>query len=78
VLRLPEVVEDAARSEDTHGVTTYAMELATAFHGYYRDRRVVDPEDVVMSAGRLALVAVTQSAIRNALALLGISAPEKM
>ncbi len=77
-LRLPEVVEDAAQSGETHGVTAYAMELANAFHGYYRDRRVVDPEDVTTSAGRLALVAVTQSAIRNALALLGISAPEKM
>ncbi len=78
VLRLPEVVEDGARDEETHGITTYALELATAFHAFYRDRRVVDPEDAVTSAERLALVSVTQSAIRNALALLGISAPESM
>ena len=78
VLRLPEVVEDGAHSEETHGVTTYAMELATAFHAFYRDRRVVDPDDPATSAGRLALVGVTQAAIRNALALLGISAPESM
>ena len=77
-LRLPEVVEDGARDEETHGVTTYAMELATAFHAFYRDRRVVDPDDSETSAGRLALVGVTQAAIRNALALLGISAPESM
>jgi arginyl-tRNA synthetase len=77
-LRLPEVVEDGARDEETHGITTYAMELATAFHAFYRDRRVVDPEDPATSAGRLALVGVTQAAIRNALALLGISAPESM
>ena len=78
VLRLPEVVEDGARDEETHGITTYAMELATAFHAFYRDRRVVDPDDAATSADRLALVGVTQAAIRNALALLGISAPESM
>jgi arginyl-tRNA synthetase len=77
-LRLPEVVEDGARAEETHGVTAYAMELATTFHAFYRDRRVVDPADPATSAGRLALVGVAQAAIRNALALLGISAPERM
>ena len=45
VLRLPEVVEDAAAAEETQGVPTYATELATTFHAYYRDRRVVDPAD---------------------------------
>jgi arginyl-tRNA synthetase len=78
VLRLPEVIEDGAREEETHGITTYAMELATTFHAFYRDRRVVDPGDPATSAGRLALMGVTQAAIRNALALLGISAPQSM
>jgi arginyl-tRNA synthetase len=78
VLRLPEVVEDAARSEETHGLTAYAMELATTFHAFYRDRRVIDPDEPETSAGRLALMGVTQAAIRNALALLGVSAPESM
>ncbi len=78
VLRLPEVVEDGARAEETHGITAYAMELATTFHAFYRDRRVVDLDDPATSAGRLALMGVTRSAIRNALALLGISAPESM
>ena len=41
--RLPEVVEDAAAAQETQGVTTYATELATAFHAFYRDARVVDP-----------------------------------
>ena len=54
------------------------MELATTFHAFYRDRRVVDPADPATSAKRLALVDVTRIALRNALALLGISAPESM
>ncbi|MEA2622886.1 MAG: arginyl-tRNA synthetase [Chloroflexota bacterium] len=78
VLRLPEVVEDAASIEETQGVTAYATELATTFHAYYRDRRVVDPSDPETSASRLALVQATQLALRNALQLLGISAPESM
>jgi arginyl-tRNA synthetase len=78
VLRLPEVVEDAAAAEETQGVTAYATELATTFHAYYRDRRVVDPDDVTTSAARLALVDATRLALANTLALLGISAPESM
>ncbi len=78
LLRLPEVVEDAARSEEAQGLTAFATELATTFHAFYRDRRVFDPADPVTSAGRLALVDLTRSVIRNTLALLGVSAPEAM
>ena len=76
--RLPEVVEDAAAAQETQGVTTYATELATAFHAFYRDARVVDPEQLDRSAKRLALVDATRISLANALALLGISAPEQM
>jgi arginyl-tRNA synthetase len=78
VLRLPEVVEDAAAAQATHGVTAYATELATTFHAYYRDRRVVDPADPATSAARLALVDTARLALRNTLGLLGISTPEQM
>ncbi|MEO8273333.1 MAG: arginine--tRNA ligase [Chloroflexota bacterium] len=78
VARLPEVVEDAAAAQETQGVTTYATELATAFHAFYRDARVVDPDEPERSAKRLALVDATRISLANALALLGISAPEAM
>jgi arginyl-tRNA synthetase len=78
VARLPEVVEDAAAAQETQGITTYATELATAFHAFYRDARVVDPDEPERSAGRLALVDATRISLANALALLGISAPEAM
>ena len=76
--RLPEVVEDAATAQETQGVTTYATELATAFHAFYRDARVVDKDDPDRSAKRLALVDATRISLANALALLGISAPQSM
>jgi arginyl-tRNA synthetase len=78
LLRLPEVVEDAAALHETQGVTAYATELATAFHAFYRDRRVIDPADPATSGARLALVTAARLALANTLALLGISAPESM
>ena len=78
VARFPEVVEDAAAAQETQGVTTYATELATAFHGFYRDAKVVDPAAPERSAKRLALVEAARITLANALALLGISAPEAM
>jgi arginyl-tRNA synthetase len=78
IVRLPEVVEDAAASEETHGITAYATELATTFHAFYRDARVVDADEADRSAARLALVAAAKTTLANALALLGISAPETM
>jgi arginyl-tRNA synthetase len=76
--RFPEVVEDAAGAQETQGVTTYATELATAFHAYYRDARVIDTDEPTRSAKRLALVDATRISLANALGLLGISAPEAM
>jgi arginyl-tRNA synthetase len=78
VVRLPEVVEDAVRAEETQGITAYATELATAFHAFYRDARVVDPAAPERSAARLALARATQITLARTLQLLGISAPESM
>jgi arginyl-tRNA synthetase len=78
IVRFPEVVEDAAAAQETHAITTYATELATAFHAFYRDARVVDPSEPERSAGRLALVGAARITLANALGLLGISAPESM
>jgi arginyl-tRNA synthetase len=78
VARFPEVVEDAAAAQETQGITTYATELATAFHAFYRDARVVDPDVPDRSAKRLALVDAARITLANALGLLGISAPESM
>jgi arginyl-tRNA synthetase len=77
-VRLPEVIEDAVVAEETQGITAYATELATAFHAFYRDARVVDPAEPARSASRLALARATQITLARTLGLLGISAPESM
>jgi arginyl-tRNA synthetase len=76
--RLPEVVEDAVLAEETQTITAYATELATTFHAFYRDARVVDPAEPDRSAKRLALADATRITLANALRLLGISAPDSM
>ncbi len=78
IARFPEVVEDAVAAEETQGVTAYATELATTFHAFYRDARVVDAAEPARSASRLALASAARFTLRNALGLLGISAPESM
>ena len=78
VVRLPEVVEDAVMAEETQGITAYATELATTFHAFYRDARVVDVDAPERSAARLALANAARITLANALALLGISAPGSM
>jgi arginyl-tRNA synthetase len=78
VVRFPEVVEDAVAAEETQGITAYATELATTFHGFYRDARVVDPDEPARSAARLALADAARITLANALTLLGISAPGSM
>ncbi len=78
VARFPEVVEDATRSEETVGITTYLTELATTFSAFYRDAKVIDASEPDRSRARLALARVTQVTLAGGLALLGISAPDSM
>jgi arginyl-tRNA synthetase len=74
---LPEEVEVAARRREPHRMTRYAEELASLFHAFYRDCRVVTDDDVLTQA-RLHLVTAAQIGLRNTLELLGVSAPESM
>jgi arginyl-tRNA synthetase len=78
IVRFPEVVEDAVEAAETQGVTTFATDLATAFHAFYRDARVVDTAEPDRSRRRLALAEATRITLANALGLLGISAPDSM
>lgn len=79
----PEMVEGCALSLEPHRVTIYLNELVSNFHRYYHlgklegKHRVVN-DDVELSKSRLWLVNTIRIVIKNALALLGVSAPEKM
>jgi arginyl-tRNA synthetase len=73
----PEAVENAARDLAPHGVAFYLRELATEFHSYYNSTRML-VEDEPVRLARLALATAVRQVLHNGLALLGVSAPEKM
>ncbi|NIM05358.1 MAG: arginine--tRNA ligase [Armatimonadetes bacterium] len=73
----PEEVESAAALYEPHRMTRYAQELANAFHLFYTDCRVLS-DDTNLTKARLSLVCASQVVLQNCLALLGITAPEKM
>jgi arginyl-tRNA synthetase len=58
-------------------VTFYLRELAACYHSYYDAERIL-VDDEALKLARLALVAATSQVLRNGLAMLGVSAPEKM
>jgi arginyl-tRNA synthetase len=73
----PEELTVAARELAPHLVTTHLRELAAEFHSYYNAERFL-VDDPVTQRARLALAAAAGQTIRNGLAVLGISAPDKM
>ncbi len=77
LMRYPEEVEDAALELAPHAIAFYLRELAGEFHSYYNSTRILVDDERVMRA-RLALVAAVRQVLRNALALLGVSAPDRM
>jgi arginyl-tRNA synthetase len=75
--RYPEIVAGAAQNYEPHRVIFYLQELAAQFHSYYNRHRVlVDDPDV--TAARLYLINAIRIVLGNALALMGVSAPEVM
>ncbi|HEX7889157.1 MAG TPA: arginine--tRNA ligase [Ramlibacter sp.] len=75
--RYPEVLTAAAADFAPHDVTFYLRELAAAYHSYYDSERIL-VDDEKLRAARLALVAAVAQVLHNGLAVLGVSAPQKM
>ena len=78
ILRLEETLANSIRRLEPHHVAYYATDLATRFNTFYRDCRVLKPEDVPLSQARLKLVKATQIALARALHLMGMTAPDQM
>ena len=74
----PEVVGEAALKRIPHRITNYIYELASTFHSFYNAEKVLDLEQVEKTTARLSLIKSVQITLKNALDLIGVSAPEKM
>ncbi len=73
----PYMIEGAAVAREPHRITVYAQELAALFHRFYHDYVIVSEEKAV-SSSRLLLADATRQVLRNALHLMGVSAPSSM
>lgn len=84
VLEFPEVVLEAGKNLEVHGIPNYLHDLAKQLQIYYsRARgdgryRVLDPDQKEVTAAKLALLKSVQIVLKNGLELLGVTAPERM
>ena len=80
IVLLPELIESMARTLEPHHLPHYALDLATAFHWFYENCRVLsnDPADLDISKARLKLLEASRIALSRTLTLMGMSSPERM
>lgn len=78
MLLLPEIVEVVAHTLEPHHLAYYAQDLATVFHSFYTQCRVVSRDDEVLTKARLKLVVAAKLVLAKALHLMGMTAPESM
>ena len=74
----PSIVSSVASTHEVHKLTIYINLIATLIHSFYNECRIVNQDDIKLSANRLGLVKACQIVLRNALNLIGVSAPNKM
>ncbi len=74
----PLAVAEAAEKRMPHRITNYIFDLASTFHSFYNAEKVLDSEHIERTKARLALIKSVQVTLKNALSLIGVSAPEKM
>ena len=80
MLQLPELIEQMARKLEPHHLPHYATELATAFHWFYQQCRVISDEsgDEAITLSRLKLVDASRTVLARCLTIMGMSAPQRM
>ncbi len=79
--QFPEVITNAAELRSPHKIARYVEDLATLYHGFYSDCRVLpmgDEKPSEIHQTRATLCAATMQVISNGLTLLGVSSPERM
>jgi len=78
MLQLPELIVLMAKTHEPHHLPHYAGELATAFHAFYTECRIIDADEIALSKARLKLAAAAKVVLARALTLMGMSTPERM
>jgi len=80
IIQLPELIDSIATTLAPHALPHYATELATAFHLFYDNCRVLsqDDADLPLSKARLKLAEASKLVLARCLGLMGMTTPESM
>ena len=78
LMEFPHIIEIAAQKRAPHMVATWIQELAANIHSFYTNCKMIDRANLEVTASRLALAKAAQIVMKNALGVLGVSAPVKM
>ena len=74
----PIKMEDVLHSLEPRKIATYLEEVAAAYHKFYGNHKVINPQNTDLSSARKKLCEATKIILTNGLSILGISAPERM
>jgi arginyl-tRNA synthetase len=77
IYEFKEIVENAAIKQTPHLITNYLYELATLFHSFYTNEKILTEDDIYTNE-RLAVIECVKITIKNALNLIGVTSPEEM
>ena len=78
LMEFPHIIEISATKRAPHMLATYIQELAADIHSFYTNCKMIDRANLEVTASRLALAKAAQIVMKNALGVLGVSAPTKM
>ena len=78
LIDFPSLVQDCAKERTPYKVTNYIHRLAELVHGFYTECRVIDRDNIEVTQSRLALCLAAKIVLKNALHLVGVSAPNHM
>ena len=78
LMEFPHIIEISATKRAPHMLATWIQELAADIHSFYTNCKMIDRANLEVTASRLALAKAAQIVMKNALSVLGVSAPTKM
>jgi len=78
LIDFPRTIQSAAKNRAPHMIATYIQDLASKIHAFYTECRVIDRDHLEITKSRLALAKASKITMKNALSVLGVSAPTSM
>lgn len=76
IIQFPRIIDEISKNYQTQKLPEYAIDLASAFHGFYQECRVLGEEE--LNKARISLILIVKRLLKDTLDLMGVDAPEKM